>query len=126
MDDDLFDQCRRELERLEASANVLDARLDAFEGLFAPVLEVDDLEFMIDPLQLRGPARVTVRRGDATAVVWLDHDGASLDESHGLSPFEERRVVRLVEEHLDELSDRWYGLREDLRRGRLGRNLLVD
>jgi len=39
---------------------------------------------------------------------------------------DEGRVLALVREHMDELLDSWFNLREDVRRGRLERNTLVD
>jgi hypothetical protein len=117
---------RRRIESLLAREARLRARLDALEealaarsGPYALVMEVDGLELLIDPVLLRMPPRVLVRRGAATAEVWLDEDNVALAGPSGFSRFEERRVLELVRSHLDDLRDAWFNLREDDRRGRL-------
>ena len=102
--------------------------LDLNQGttMYALVLEAEDFEFLIDPRDLWKPPRVLVRRGYAEGEVWLDEEDVSFMKPSRFSTRDERRVLALVREHLDTLLDAWFNLREDVRRGRLERNLLVD
>ena len=94
--------------------------------MYALVLEADDFEFLIDPRDLWKPARVLVRRGYAEGQVWLDEEDVSFVKPSKFGTRDEGRVLALVREHMDELLDSWFNLREDVRRGRLERNTLVD
>ena len=135
--DELYGCCRDRLARLESRADDLAARagdtmarLDACEdagGRYALVLEEDGFEFLIEVARLWKPPSVVVRRGEATAEFWLDEDDVSVVVTRGLSRFGERRVAGMVRQRLEDLLDAWYGLREDVRQGRLSkRNVLVD
>ena len=91
----------------------------------ALVLETGGFEFLIDTHELWKPPRVHVRRGCAYADVWLDEDDVSFMKSK-FHLHDEKRVLALVREHLDDLLYAWCSLKDDVRRGRLGRNLLVE
>ena len=107
----------RRLERMEEAVA---------PGMFALVKKIDDVEFLVDPQLLWGPPRVAVRRGSGVLEVWLDPEGPEVSRPGAFTVFEQRRLVALVAEHLDDLTSAWFNLREDRRRGRLRRNLLVD
>jgi len=92
---------------------------------FALVLEAEGCQFLIDPRALWKPPRVVVRRGHVEAEIWLDEDDFSFMRSR-LDPHAERLVLALVTEKLDELLMWWYSLKDDVRRGRLERNVLVE
>ncbi len=91
---------------------------------YALVLETEGYELLIDTRDLWRPEWVCVRRGLETAAVWLDD--VSFVKPPRLPPAERRRVLALVREHADELLDAWYSLKDDVCRGRLERNLLVE
>lgn len=135
MHDPTGQEFQRRLDRLEARADRLKARLAALGGLdpqvppgmYALVMKVDDYEFLMDPALLGTPPRVRVRRGLDLAEFWVDYDDVSPTAPGTFSRFEERRVLRLIVEHLEELRSAWFDLREDCRRGRLReRHMLVD
>lgn len=132
MDEPRFADAEHRLESLEARAEVLRARLESYWGApagpYVLTLEVEDFEFLVEPRLLWGPPRVLVRRGGRTAEVWLDADNVVFSSCRPsrLSRFEERRVLGMVKEHLDELRSAWFDIREDARRGWLERHLLVD
>lgn len=119
-------------EMLRARAEMLRARVESYggapAGLYVLALEVGDFEFLIEPRLLWGPPRVLVRRGGRLAEVWLDESDVAFTSRHPsrLSRFEKRRVLGMVEGHFDELCDVWFAVREDARRGRLERHVLVD
>ena len=92
---------------------------------YALVHEAEGFQFLIDPRALWKPPRVMVRRGHMEAEIWLDEDNPSFMRSR-LDPNTERLVLALVKEKLDELLMWWYTLRDDVRRGRLERNVLVE
>jgi hypothetical protein len=92
---------------------------------YALVLEAEGCQFLIDPRALWKPPRVVVRRGHAEAEIWLDEDDVSFMRS-SLDAHAERLVLALVSEKLEELLMWWYTLKDDVRRGRLERNVLVD
>jgi hypothetical protein len=94
--------------------------------VYALVLQAEGFEFLIDPRDLWKPARVIVRRGYAQGEVWLDEDDVSFLKPSRFGSRDERRVLALVREHLDTLLHAWCVLRDDVRRGRLERNQLVD
>lgn len=94
---------------------------------YALVLEVEDYEFLIDTRDLWKPPRVLVRRGYAEGEVWLDETDVSWSRPSKFGKrSEEEHVLGLVREHIDDLLYRWIGLKDDARRGRLERNVLVD
>ena len=93
---------------------------------FALVLERAGFEFLIDTRDLWRPAYVYVRRGLERGAVWLDDDEVSFVTQPPYGRSERERVVALVRQHVDDLLMAWHSLRDDVRRGRLGRNTLVD
>jgi hypothetical protein len=93
---------------------------------FALVLETEGFEFLIDTRELWQPARVYVRRGPDISGVWLDEDDVSFMTPSRLRPAEPEQALALVRAHLDDLLDAWCSLKDDVFRGRLGRNLLVE
>ncbi|MGH7506924.1 MAG: hypothetical protein ACRELX_14800 [Longimicrobiales bacterium] len=42
------------------------------------------------------------------------------------APHDEERMLTLVRTHVDDLLGAWWSLKDDARRGRLERNVLVD
>ena len=119
------------LAELEERAARLCRRLEEIEeaapaGRFALVKEVDDVEFLVDPRLLWGPPRLVVRRGLRVAEIWLHPEGPEASRPGSIGVVEERRLLVLVAEHLDDLTSAWFDLREDRRRGRPRRNLFVD
>ena len=98
---------------------------DEAPARYALVLEAEGCQFLIDPRALWKPPRVMVRRGHAEAEIWLDEDDVSFMRSR-LDAQAERLVLALVKENIDELLMWWYTLKDDVRRGRLERNVLVD
>ncbi len=92
---------------------------------YALVLEADGYEFLVDTRDLWRPECVHVRRGPELAAVWLDED-VSFAAPPRLRPAERKHVLALVREHLDELLYAWVSLKDDVRRDRLERNLLVE
>ncbi len=93
--------------------------------MYALVLNVEEFEFLIDPRELWKPPRVLVRRGWQEAEVWLDDD-LDFRKPGRFKRRDEARILALVREHQDELLDAWFHLKEDVRRDRLERNLLVQ
>ena len=93
---------------------------------YALVLETDGFDFLIDTRDLWRPSWVLVRRGLENAEVWLDDDDVSFVRPPRLRPAEREQVLELVREHVDELAYAWISLKDDVRRGRLGRNTLVE
>lgn len=93
---------------------------------YALVLESDGFEFLIDTRDLWRPAWVYVRRGCETADVWLDDDDVSFVRPPRLRPGDQERVLEIVREHVDDLNMAWLSLKDDVRRGRLERNLMVE
>jgi hypothetical protein len=94
--------------------------------MYALILEVEGLEFLVDPALLWKPPRVTVRQGYLSAEVWLDETDISFVKPSRLSVRDQTRILRLVRENFDELLMCWCSLKNDVRRGRLERNVLVD
>ncbi len=92
---------------------------------YALVLETDGYELLIDTRDLWRPERVIVRRGLDSAEVWL-YEPVSFASPPRLRPAERRRVLALVRAHREELLDRWCSLKDEVRRDRLERNLLVE
>lgn len=93
--------------------------------MYAPVLKVDGYEFFVDCRRMRRPPTVLVRTANDIAEIWL---GPPIDvEMPGhLSPKELDRILAIAERHSDQLFERWYHLREDVRRERLeDRNPIV-
>lgn len=113
-------------EEYEARLAALEDGLDGLGGRYGLVLERDGFEFLVDPRHLWMPPRVLVRRRDRTAEVWLWEGDVSFRRPSDFSRSEDRRILALVRDNLEELLDGWHNLRQDMRRGRLGRNLFVD
>lgn len=77
-------------------------------------------EFLIDTGWLPSVPRVLVKRGDREGIVYLIEDEVAFQD--GFSPYdqaESRRVLRLVEENLDDLACDFWEMRNDWKRGRL-------
>jgi hypothetical protein len=90
-------------------------------------MEEDGFQFLFDTRDLWKPPRVLVRRGYSEGDVWLDEDDVSFMKPDRFLPRDEKRVLSLVREHLDDLLYSWCCLRDDVRQGRLEeRNELVD
>jgi hypothetical protein len=68
---------------------------------------------------------VHVRRGVRQAEVWLSED-VTLRRAGGFIPRDADRIVKLVEHYQDDLLNSWWSLKDDVRRGRLDRNTLVE
>lgn len=94
--------------------------------MYALVLEAEGFEFLIDPKLLWKPPRVTVRQGYLCADVWLDETDISFMKPSRFSVRDQTRILRLVHENFDDLSMWWVTLKNDVYRGRLERNVLVD
>jgi hypothetical protein len=69
-----------------------------------------------------GPTRLLVRLGGKTAEVWLDEDDLRFSRTGSFTEADRRRILALVETHVDELIGWWFHFREDFKRGRLWRN----
>ena len=94
--------------------------------VYALVLETEGFEFLIDPALLWKPPRVLVRRGYLTTEVWLDETDISFMKPSKFSIRDQSRILDLVRENFDDLSMWWISLKDDVRRGRLERNVLID
>ena len=94
--------------------------------MYALVLEAEGFQFLIDPRALWKPPRLIVRRGYLTAEVWLDESDISFMKASKFSVRDQTRILALVRENADDLLMRWISLKDDVRRGRLERNVLVD
>jgi hypothetical protein len=94
--------------------------------MYALVLETEGFRFLIDPRDLWKPPRVLVRRGYAEAVIWLHEDDVSFLTPGRLNRRDEQRALELVHDNFDDLLMWWCSLKNDVRRGRLERNVLVD
>jgi hypothetical protein len=92
--------------------------------MYVLVLEEDDFEFLIDPEELWNPPRVLMRNGWRVAEVWLDD--VSFRRCGKVGRRDEERILQLVRSHQDELLDTWFGLKDDVRKDRLDRNVLVE
>jgi hypothetical protein len=96
------------------------------DSMYALVLEAEGFQFLIDPAVLWKPPRLLVRRGSVQTEVWLDETDISFMKASKFSVRDQTLILNLVEEHLDELLCRWALLKDDVRRGRLERNVLVN
>lgn len=94
--------------------------------MYALVLETDDFQFLIDPRDLWKPPRVTVRRGYVETELWLDENDISFMKASKFGVRDQERILALTRENFDELLMWWCTLKDDVRRGRLERNVLVD
>ena len=94
--------------------------------MYALVLETDGYEFLIDPALLWKPPRVLVRRGWLQTEVWLDDTDISFMKPSKFSVRDQTRILHLVREHFNDLLMSWSTLKNDVRRGRLNRNVLID
>ncbi len=97
-----------------------------YRGMYALVLEAEGFEFLIDPALLWKPPRVLVRRGGARTEVWLDETDLSFMRGSKFSVRDQTRILGLVRENFNDLLMWWCTLKDDVRRGRLERNVLVD
>ena len=93
--------------------------------VYVLVMQQDDFEFLIDPQELWKPPRVLMRNGWREAEVWLE-DEISFRRPGKFGKRDEERILALVREHQERLIDAWFSLKEDVRRDRLDRNVLVD
>jgi hypothetical protein len=93
---------------------------------YALVLKKEGFEFLIDPRDLWKPPRVVVRSGYSRCEVRLDEENVSFMKPSTFHPHEEKRVLALVRDNFDDLQMWWCTLKDDVRRGRLERNVLVD
>lgn len=94
---------------------------------YALVHEESGFEFLIDTHRLHSISHVIVRRGRKTCEVNLYGDETSA-EVH-FSDFHRRdddRILALVLLRFEELITWWYEIRNDWKRDRLERNVLVD
>ena len=94
--------------------------------MYALVLETEGFQFLIDPALLWKPPRVLVRSGYLEAEVWLDETDISFMKPSRISVREQTRILELVRENFDDLLMWWVSLKDDVRRGRLERNVLID
>ncbi len=94
--------------------------------MYALILEAEGYEFLIDPALLWKPPRVLVRRGYMQAEVWLDETDVSFMKPNRFSVRDQTLILKLVRENIDDLLMQWHSLKDDVRRGRLERNALVD
>ena len=94
--------------------------------MYALVLQAEGYQFLIDPALLWKPPRVLVRRGYQQAEVWLDETDISFMKPNRFSLRDHTRILQLVRENFDDLSGLWCSLKNDVRRGRLERNTLVE
>ena len=93
--------------------------------MYALVLEIDGFQFLIDPALLWKPPRVRVRRGYAEAEILLDETDISFMKPSKFSVRDQIEILRLVQDNLDSLLSWWCTLKDDARRGRLDRNVLI-
>jgi hypothetical protein len=94
--------------------------------MYALVLKSEGFEFLIDPALLWKPPRVLVRRGFTQAEVWLDETDISFMKPSRFSVRDQALILKLVREHFDDLLTSWRSLKNDVRHGRLERNVLID
>jgi hypothetical protein len=94
--------------------------------MYALVQEADGFEFLIDPQMLWKPPRVLVRRGYLTTEVWLDETDISFMKASKFSVRDQSLILKLVRENFDDLLAMWASLKNDVRMGRLERNVLVE
>jgi hypothetical protein len=94
--------------------------------MYALVLETDGFEFLVDPRALWKPPRLIIRRGYLQTEVWLDETDISFMKPSKFSVRDQQLILQLVRENIDELLCSWADLKNDVRRGRLDRNVLVD
>ena len=102
-----------------------DADFHRENTVYVFVMELDEFEFLIDPEELWKPPRILLRSGWREAEVWLD-DEVSFRRPGKFGKRDEQRILALVREHQDELLDTWFRLKDDVRKDRLDRNVLVD
>jgi len=94
--------------------------------MYALVHEEEDFQFLVDPRDLWRPPRLIIRRGYVTAEVWLDEEDISFMKPNKFSVRDQTRILAIVRENADDLLDYWASLKNDVRMGRLERNVLVD
>jgi hypothetical protein len=94
--------------------------------MYALVLETDGFHCLIDPAMLWKPPRVLIRRGYIETEVWLDETDISFMKPSKFSVRDQTHILELVRENFDDLLMWWVLLKNDVRRGRLERNVFVD
>jgi hypothetical protein len=115
-----LERVERSLDDLDARAAEMERRLDRF-GRYVLALELEGIQILMEPRLFWGPPKVLVRRGTRTLEIWLDPDNLHVLVNRGFSDVEERRALHLVRERTDELTDLWYGFRNDWKQDRLER-----
>ena len=95
-------------------------------AMYALIMETEDFQFLIDPALLWKPPRVLIRRGHLRTEVWLDETDISFMKPSKFSVRDQTRILQLVRENFDDLLMWWCTLKDDVRRGRIERNVLVD
>lgn len=94
--------------------------------MYALVHEQDGFEFLIDPRDLWRPPRLIVRRGYIEAEVWLDETDVSFMKPNKFFVRDQEKILQIVKENADDFLDWWCHLKNDVRMGRLERNVLID
>ena len=94
--------------------------------MYALVLETEGFQFLIDEHDLWKPPRAVVRRGYIETTVWLDETDISFLKPSKFSVRDQERILALTRENFDELLCWWCNLKNDVRRGRFERNVLID
>lgn len=69
------------------------------------VLRVGPYRFFFYSRDLEERVHIHVESADGTAKLWLD--APSFASVHGLSPIQQREILRLVTEHVDFLKQKW-------------------
>lgn len=94
--------------------------------MYALVHQQDSYEFLVDPKDLWRPPRVIVRRGYIKAEVWLDERDISFMKASKFGVRDQEVILKLVKDNFDDLLMWWCNLKNDVRRGRLDRNVMVE
>ena len=94
--------------------------------MYALVHETEGFQFLIDEHDLWKPPRVVVRRGYIETTVWLDETDISFLKASKFSVRDQERILALTRENFDDLLCWWCNLKNDVRRGRFERNVLID
>ena len=85
---------------------------------FVWACEIDGYEFLVDCGALYKPASIVVQRGIYRAEIYLS-EPASVRRTGKFSDKEMARILDIVEENQDELSDWFYNVRHAEKRGSL-------
>ena len=92
---------------------------------YALVHEEGGYEFLVDTHKLYGLSLITVRRGQHKCVVWIDEPEVEIEHSE-FSEQETAAVKALAEQNADDLLMWFLTIRNDWKRDRLERNVLID